>query len=452
MFKKNDIIELTIEDMGVKGEGIGKVNGYTFFVKGALTGDQIDAKVMKINKNFGFARLLNVKKPSAHRVEPVCQVAGKCGGCQFQSLSYEEQLRFKENMVKNNLERIGKITDYLLHPIIGMEDPFRYRNKTQLPVGRNKEGQIVVGFYAARTHSIIDTSNCVIAPKVNETIISEIKKFLEDFKIEPYDELNHTGIVRHILIRNGFSTDEIMVCIVINSGKLPHSDELVERLKNIRGMTSISVNINKKNTNVIMGEEVRTLYGRDTITDYINDLKFNISPLSFYQVNSIQTKELYNITLEFAGLTGKETVWDLYCGIGTISLFLARRALKVYGVEIVSQAIDDARKNAKMNEIDNVEFIVGKSEEVFPEFYKTSEETPDVIVVDPPRKGCDEELLDAIVKAGPGRVVYVSCDSATLARDLKYLSEHGYWVHEVQPVDMFPGTVHTECICRLEKQ
>lgn len=451
MYNKNDIINLTIQDIGINGEGIGKINGYTFFVKDALVGDTIEAKVMKANKSFAYAKLLNILEPSVHRVKPVCEISDKCGGCQLQALAYEEQLRFKENKVKNNLERIGGITDYICHPIIGMENPYHYRNKTQLPVGRNKDGQVVIGFYAGRTHSIVDVQECAISPEINAEIIEIVRNFIKEYNVEPYNEKTHTGIIRHILIRNAFATGQIMVCVVVNANKLSHSEELVNRLKGISGMTSISLNVNKEKTNVILGEKVITIYGADTITDYIEDLQFSISPLSFYQVNPAQTVKLYKAALDFAGLTGKETVWDLYCGIGTISLFLARRAFKVYGVEIIPEAIDDARKNAKINGIENVEFFVGKSEEVFPEYCRTHHEVPDVVVVDPPRKGCDERLLETIVDVRAKRVVYVSCDSATLARDLKYMSGNGYKVEEVQPVDMFGGGVHTECCCLLNR-
>lgn len=452
MFNKNDILELTIEDMGINGEGIGKFDGYTFFIKDAVVGDYVEIKVMKANKNFGFAKLLKVIIPSKHRVEPKCAIAGKCGGCQIQSLSYDEQLRFKENKVKNNLERIGKLTGFTMHPIIGMDNPYQYRNKSQFPVGTNKEGEIVTGFYAGRTHSIIETTSCAISPEINEQILIAVKLFMTENHITSYNEEDHKGLVRHILIRNAFKTGEIMVCLVINGVKLPNSEKLLNKLKEITGVSSILLNVNREKTNVIMGSKIIPLYGKETITDKIGDLQFELSALSFYQVNSIQTDKLYGVALDYAGLTGKEVVWDLYCGIGTISLFLARQALKVYGVEIVPEAIGDARNNAKINHIENVEFMVGKSEEVFPEFTRNHNEIPDVVVLDPPRKGCDEQLLEAIVKVGPSRVVYVSCDSATLARDLHYMCERGYEVKDVQAVDMFPGTVHVEAVTLLVRE
>lgn len=452
MYEKNERIELQIEDMGSEGEGVGKIDGYAFFVKGALVGDHIEAKVLKANKNFGYARMERIISPSSFRIESPCPISDKCGGCQLQSLSYERQLQYKENMVDSNLRRIGGLSGYKLHPIVGMEEPVRYRNKTQFPVGLNARGEIVTGFYAGRTHAIIDTPDCLIAPEINAQIMEIIKKFMKDKKIRPYDEKSHGGLVRHILIRNAFSTGEIMVCLVINGSSLPHRQELVERLKQINNMVSISLNINRERTNVIMGRKISLLYGKETITDYIGDLQFEISPLSFYQVNPVQTQKIYEKALEYAGLTGRETVWDLYCGIGTISLFLAKNAAKVYGVEIVPQAIEDARKNAEANQIKNVEFILGKSEEVFPQMCKKEGNIPDVVVVDPPRKGCDKELLDAIAEVGPQRVVYVSCNPSTLARDLKYLAASGYEVRDVQPVDNFPGTVHVECVVLITRK
>ncbi len=452
MIKKNDIVQLNIEDMGINGEGIGKVNGYTLFVKDAIAGDVIEAKVTKANKNFGYARVMKIVESSPYRVPAKCGVARSCGGCQLQEMSYERQLIFKHDKVANNLKKIAGITYVPVEPVIGMENPFRYRNKAQFPVGLDKDGNIVMGFYAGRTHTIIDNEDCLLGVEENAQILDLIKAFMLKNNIKPYDEEKGTGVVRHILIRKGFATGEIMVCIVINAKNLKGTDALVNELTTIHGLTSISLNVNTKNTNVILGSKIINLYGEGYITDYIKDVKFQISPLSFYQVNPVQTEKLYGKALEFAGLTGKETVWDLYCGIGTISLFLAKSAKKVYGVEIVPEAIDDAKNNAKINNIENAEFFVGKSEEVLPEFYKKNGGYADVIVVDPPRKGCEETLLATIVKMAPERVVYVSCDSATLARDLKYMSENGYCVKKVQPVDMFSHSGHVEtCVLLSHK-
>lgn len=449
--KKNDIYTMVIEDFGSEGEGIGKVDGFTLFVKDALIGDEIEVKVIKTKKNYGYGRLMKIIKPSPFRVEARCKNARACGGCQIQHLSYEKQLEYKQTKVENLLKRVGKIENYEMLPIIGMKEPYYYRNKAQFPVGKNKDGEIVTGFYAGRTHAIIDTEHCYIQHPLNEQLVRCVKQWMVQNHIEPYDETTGQGLVRHILTRIGFKTKEVMVCLVINGKKLPKAEKLIELLKDIPGMTSISININQEKTNVILGRQVVTLWGRDYIEDYIGDVKFRISPLSFYQVNPVQTQVLYGKALEFADLKGNETVWDLYCGIGTISLFLAKNAAKVYGVEIVPQAIDDAKKNAEINHIENAQFFVGKSEEILPEMYARTKERADVIVVDPPRKGCDESLLECITRMQPDKVVYVSCDPATLARDLKYMEEHGYKVQKVQCVDMFGHSVHVETVVLMSK-
>ncbi len=451
--KKDDVIEVKIEDMGVDGEGIGKADGITLFIKDAVIGDVVQAKIMKMKKSYGYARLLEVLTPSPYRVEPKCPVSRPCGGCQLQALSYDKQLEFKENKVRNNLKRIGGFTDIPMEPIVGMKEPYHYRNKAQFPIGRDKEGKLTAGFYAARTHSLIPVDECYLGAKINEPILGKILQIMEQEHIEPYDEKTHTGLVRHILIRFGFTTKEIMVCFILNGKKLPKQEKFIAALTEIPGMTSISVNRNEKDTNVIMGEKTTTIWGSDYITDYIGDIKYQISPQSFYQVNPAQTKVLYEKALEYAGLTGTETVWDLYCGIGTISLFLAQKAKKVFGVEIVPQAIADAKKNAALNDITNVDFFVGKAEEVYPSYVSEHKEEAkaEVIVVDPPRKGCEESLLSTIVSMAPERIVYVSCDSATLARDLKYLCGHGYELKRVQAVDQFCQTGHCETVVLLSK-
>ncbi|MBE5939209.1 MAG: 23S rRNA (uracil(1939)-C(5))-methyltransferase RlmD [Lachnospiraceae bacterium] len=451
MLKKNDILDVTIEDMGSEGEGVAKADGYALFIKDALKGDKVRVKVMKMSKNYGYARVEEILEPSPDRVKPVCKEARRCGGCQIQEMSYDAQLLFKQNKVKNNLIRIGKLNDVEVFPTIGMDNPYNYRNKAQFPVGTDKDGNIVMGFYAGRTHSIIPCDDCAIGVAENKEILEIIKEYMVKNNVKPYDEVSGTGLVRHILIRKGFKTGEIMVCIIINGDRLTATEELVSKLLLVSGMTSISYNINKEKTNRILGEKVINLYGEGYITDYIGDVKFKISPLSFYQVNPVQTEKLYGKALEYAGLTGDETVWDLYCGVGTISLFLAKNAKKVYGVEIVPAAIEDAKENAHINAIENSEFFVGKAEEVFPEHYKKYGEKADVIVVDPPRKGCDEALLKTIVEMAPKRLVYVSCDSATLARDLKILVENGFTVEKVQPVDMFPHSGHVETVACLQR-
>ena len=480
--KKNDLFDVFIEDMSEEGEGIGKVEGYTLFIKDAVIGDTVRAKVMKTKKTYGYARLMEVLKPSPDRVEPVCPVAGPCGGCQLQALSYERQLAFKEEKIRNQLKRIGGFEHPPVLPVIGMEQPYGYRNKAQFPIGRSKDGRIITGFYAGRTHSIIETPRCYLGNPVNEEILAIVIDWMEEYHIQPYDEEGHRGLVRHVLIRIGEkiaaagsedSTVEaaasaaqnkeeqseaeqtprqIMVCLIINGKKLPHAEELVKRLRAVPGMTSISYNINTDKTNVILGKEVRHLYGNGYITDTIGDIRYRISPQSFYQVNPEQTAKLYGTALEYAGLTGDEIVWDLYCGTGTITLFLAQQAKEVRGVEIVPAAIEDANANAAANGITNARFYVGKAEEILPQVYEKERVRADVIVVDPPRKGCDQTLLDTILEMEPDRVVYVSCGPATLARDLKILCADKYDLVKVQPVDMFAQTVGIENVALLVRK
>lgn len=488
MFKKNDILDIEIIDQGTAGEGIGKIDGYALFVKDTVIGDVVRVKIMKAKKNYAYARLMEIITPSPYRVKPLCPKAGSCGGCQLQAMNYQQQLKFKQDKVYNNIKRIAKITDFEMKPIIGMEElclagreengPFYYRNKAQYPVGRNSAGEIVSGFYAGRTHCIVEVETCALGMRqdsavsngmarnqaimeekssdVNARVMRIVKTFMKKRSIAPYDEKNHRGLIRHILIRLGAKTGQIMVCVVINGEKLPHKEELVKYLLEIPGMYSISLNINREKGNVILGKEIINLYGPGYIEDYIGSVKFHISPLSFFQVNPTQTEKLYKKALEYAGLTGRETVWDLYCGIGSISLFLAGAAKKVIGVEIVPEAIEDARMNAKINKIDNVQFLVGAAEKVVPEYFQKYRENPeckpDVIVVDPPRKGCARELLETMVMMRPKRIVYVSCDSATLARDLKWLEENQYKLLEVTPCDMFGQTVHVECVALLHRR
>lgn len=554
MYKKNDCLTVTIEDMGAEGEGIGKADGFTLFIKDAVPGDIVEARIVKCKKNYAYARLEKVLSPSPFRVEPNCAYHRKCGGCQLQTLSYAKQLEFKQRKIRNNLIRIGGFSpEYIeerMDSIVGMEEPFHYRNKAQYPVGTDRDGNVVTGFYAGRTHTIIANTECSLGVSENQEILKVILEHMRRYHISAYDETTGKGLVRHVLIRKGFTSGEIMVCLVVNkkaanqnlevghkSGRkedsssamqraamdflgapamnpdagvgrvfvnldlsadmefIPEQSILLRELSAIKGMTSISVSVNAERTNVIMGKEIYTLWGSPVISDTIHvrnmqeegypftgkELTFHISPLSFYQVNPVQTEKLYSLALEYAGLTGKETVWDLYCGIGTISLFLAGSAKKVYGVEVIPQAVEDARENAKRNHILNAEFFVGRAEEILPEFYKGKDrpgdkETksspqasdavlrtsdagldadmlhPDVIVVDPPRKGCDEACLDTMLKMKPKRVVYVSCDSATLARDLKVLCDGGYEIVKVRGVDQFGMTVHVEVVCCLQRK
>ncbi len=563
-YKKNDIVRITIEDIGNDGEGIGRADGYTLFVKDAVIGDVIDARITKCKKNYGYARVEKVATPSPFRVEPKCPLHRQCGGCQIQALVYERQLVYKQNKVRNHLQRIGGFSpeqiEVVMEPIVGMEEPWHYRNKAQYPVGYDKNGELVVGFYAGRTHDIIANTDCPLGLPENKVILEAVLAYMKENGVSAYRETTGEGLVRHVLIRTGFATGEIMVCLVINGKKLPGEDRLVEKLTELRleggsaastgghgqktrgdgvlagndeqtaqkqeprlvrkKIVSISLSINTEKTNVIMGQEIRVLWGNGWIEDSLRvmdamtfaeygsvgcsaagsgsvddgaaegaeKITFQISPLSFYQVNPRQTEKLYGLALEYAGLTGKETVWDLYCGIGTISLFMAKRAKQVYGIEVIPQAIEDARENARRNGITNAEFFVGKAEEVLPEFYAGKGESvrleikkdvdsqertekngskrpgaeerpvqeqmrhPDVIVVDPPRKGCDEKCLETMIAMRPERIVYVSCDPATLARDLKVLCGGGYELRRVRAVDQFGHTGHVECVCQLVRK
>lgn len=484
--EKNQEYEITIEDMGNEGEGIGHIDGMAVFVKDAVVGDVARIKIIKAKKNYAYGRLMELVTPSAYRVDPICPHARRCGGCSIMQVNYAKQLAWKQDKVMNCLKRIGGITtvEELMEPIIGMETlavakytsqaegngecfpAIRYRNKAQFPVRRDKDGNIAIGFYAGRTHSVIDTDVCYLQDIVNDEIIKRFRGFLEKYQVEPYDEEQHTGLVRHILTRVGRKTGEVMICVIINGtelvGCVPKNtpnlkdkymnveQELVKCMEDIPGIASISVNVNREKTNRILGDKCRTIWGSDTITDYIGNVKYQINPLSFYQVNPEQTEKLYGKALEYADLHGDETVWDLYCGIGTISLFLAQKAKKVMGVEIIPEAIDDARKNAKMNGFDNVEFFVGKAEEVLAEQYEKYGVYADVIVVDPPRKGCDEVAISTMVKMQPKKIVYVSCDPATLARDVKMLVAAGYEVKKVCAVDQFGHTGHVECVIWMQ--
>lgn len=552
--KKNDLFELAIEDLGNDGEGIGRYNGYTFFVKDAVPGDVIRARALKFKKNYGYARVEEILAASADRVTPRCPVARQCGGCQLQHLSYERQLVYKQEKIRNCLERIGGVANPCLEPMMGMEVPYYYRNKAQFPVGVRKDGRVAIGFYAGHSHNIVDTEECCIQAPVNAALVAAVREYLEECKVAPYQEETHTGLVRHILTRVGFATGEIMVCLVVNGTSLPRAEALREKLEKAveewnrklekavkewnrregslrdkgesgnwreeslrekeesgnqreeslreKGesgnrreeslrekwesgngreeslqekwesgnreeewevkraqagglqykLVSLCLNVNTERTNVILGSRVVPLYGDPYITDYIGAVKYRISPLSFYQVNPGQTHRLYEQALAYADLKGGETVWDLYCGIGTISLFLAQKAGKVYGVEVVPQAVEDARKNAELNGIANAEFFEGAAEDVLPQKYEESggKMRADVIVVDPPRAGCAQGLLETIVRMQPERVVYVSCDPATLARDVKFLGERGFAFVKGRGVDQFGMGGHVECVCLLE--
>ena len=527
-YRKGQEIRVRIIDLGMRGEGIGRLeDGYTVFIKDAVIGDYVRASIMKANKSYAYAHLEQILQASPHRVEPLCPVARQCGGCQLQALSYEQELAYKQNKVRADLIRIGGFPeeeiDAVMEPVVGMQDnpngPWRYRNKAQVPVGyapagasagygaaggpfghkaaaertgevagarkgagagkraKNTGRRVVAGFYAGRTHSIIPMTDCLLGDEVNKDILNRVLTYMAIHRVPPYDEETGKGLVRHILIRSGHFSGQIMVCLVVNGDSLPYEADLVDHLTGVPGMTSIVLNENTERTNVILGKKLRTLWGRDEIEDTLQvydvtqeseagrtlftptgeSVTFRISPLSFYQVNPEQTQKLYSLALDYAGLTGKETVWDLYCGVGTISLFMARHAGKVYGVEIIPEAIENAKQNAARNGIENAEFYVGKAEEVLPDYVqarRAAGEDPgiDVICVDPPRKGCDAKCLETILEIRPERVVYVSCDPATLARDLRILADGGYQLKKVRPVDQFGHTVHVETVVLLSRK
>ncbi|MDM0929727.1 23S rRNA (uracil(1939)-C(5))-methyltransferase RlmD [Clostridium perfringens] len=455
MVEKNKEYIFDIISQGYEGEGIAKIdNKYPIFIEGALKGEKVKVRIVKVNKNFAYGKLMEVLEASEERVNPPCAIYKRCGGCKLQHASYKAQLDFKWDRVKDCVSKIGKLDPSIVKYPLGMEEPWRYRNKVQLPIGLIN-GEVKIGFFAPRSHDIIDMESCLIQDEIGDKVVKLTREWIEKFNIRPYNvdgEYDEKGIVRHIMIRRGFTTNEVMVVLVTNGEKLPHKEEFVDLMvKNIPGIKSIIQNINSKKTNVILGLESKTLWGEDTISDYIGDFRFNISPLSFFQVNPIQTEVLYGKALEYANLTGNEEVFDAYCGTGTITLFLSQRAKKVYGVEIIPQAIDNAWINAKENKVENVEFFVGESEVVIPDLINKGVKA-DVVVVDPPRKGCDKKLLDAITNIDAKKIVYVSCDPSTLGRDLQLLEENGYKTLEVQPVDMFPNTSHVENVAKLIKK
>lgn len=455
MVEKNKEYIFDIISQGYEGEGIAKIdNKFPIFIEGALTGEKVKVRIVKVNKNFAYGKLLEIIEASDERVNPACAIYKRCGGCKLQHASYKAQLDFKWDRVKDCISKIGKLDPSIVKYPLGMEEPWRYRNKVQLPIGLIN-GEVKIGFFAPRSHDIIDMESCLIQDKIGDKVVKLTREWIEKFNIRPYNvdgQYDERGIVRHIMIRRGFTTNEVMVVLVTNGEKLPYKEEFVDLMvKNIPGIKSVIQNINSKKTNVILGLESKTLWGEDTISDYIGDFRFNISPLSFFQVNPTQTEVLYGKALEYAELTGNEEVFDAYCGTGTITLFLSQKAKKVYGVEIIPQAIDNAWINAKENKVDNVEFFVGESEVVIPDLINKGVKA-DVVVVDPPRKGCDKKLLDAITNINAKKIVYVSCDPSTLGRDLAILEENGYKTLEVQPVDMFPNTAHIENVALLVRK
>ena len=487
--KKNEIVTLQVTDLGRHGEGIGRTaDGYTLFVPRTVPGDEVEALILKAGKAFGYGKLRKILKSSPDRVVPICPCADSCGGCQLQFMNYEAQLAWKQQKVRDDLTRIGGIQNPPLEPISGMQKKLRYRNKAQFPVGMDKEGKPVAGFYAGHSHRIVPCRDCLLGAEENAPVIRVILKWMQDLHIPAYDELTGKGLIRHVLIRKGTATGEILVCLVINSS-VPEKDdrdsgniqrrgkknkgerlrtewknELIRRLKDACAsfeadscLTGLSVNYNPENTNVILGKKTDCIWGRPYLFDrlisekYAFSVTYQISSQSFYQVNHEQTQKIYEKVLDLAALAGTETVLDLYCGIGTISLYLARRAAHVIGVEIVPQATEDARRNAELNDIHNAEFFTGRAEKVVPELVRQKNIRADVVVVDPPRKGCDPELLRTILQISPEKLIYVSCDPATLSRDIKYLTENGYRLTYAKPYDQFGMTVHVETVALMSR-
>lgn len=442
--KKNEMYTVKIDSIGSMGEGICKIDGFTVFVQNAVLEDIAQIKIVKVKKNYGYGKLIKILNPSPHRVDVLCEKYGKCGGCHLQNYKYQMQLEFKRNTVKDSIEHIAKINNVEVLPTIGMEYQWNYRNKAQFPI-RFQDGKPNIGFYSARSHNVVDIENCNIQHDINIKVIQIIRKFIEDYNIEPYDETTGNGIIRHVFTRFGFKTKELMVCIIVNCKKFKYSSELIDRLKYIENIKSIVLNYNQNRNNVILGDKFETIWGNSFITDYIGDIKFEISANSFFQVNPIQTEVLYKKVVEYADINKDKIIIDAYCGIGTISLFLAPYAKKVYGVEIVESAIEDAKRNATINSIENAEFYVGKSEHIIPQLYKEQNIKADLFVLDPPRKGCDIKLINTILEVKPAKIIYVSCNPATLARDLEILKQ-AYKIEIVQPIDLFPQTHHIECV------
>ncbi len=456
--KKNELYTVEIGGLNHDGQGVGRIDGMTVFVDGALAGETCEVKILLSKKSYAIAEIVKIVKKSENRIEPFCEYYGKCGGCSLQHMDYGAQLLQKANVVEESIKRIGKIENVKIHKTIGMAKPFNYRNKAQFPVGI-EAGKPVCGFFTKKTHDICNILNCGIQNEVSIAVNEAVKEFISKFKnIRVYEELRGTGLIRHVMTRVGFKTGEVMAVIVINGNDMPHKNEMialikekVETLKPVNFvLKSVFLNVNTKNTNIILGDKNINIFGEAHITDYIGKYRFDISPLSFFQVNPVQTEVMYNKILEFAAPKGKETVLDIYSGAGTISLFVSSKVGKIYGVEVVKDAVEDAERNAAKNGADNVEFICGEAEEVIPQL-SLQRIIPDIVVVDPPRKGCDESVLRAIADMKPQKIIYVSCNPATLARDLRYLEDNGFKTVEVQPVDMFPWTPHVETVVLMSK-
>ena len=450
VIEKNKVYTAECLSLGSEGEGIVKIDGFTVFVSGMLPGEKGKILIVKVKKSFGYGKLTELTEPSPERAVPACPYYKTCGGCSIQHMSYKAQLEFKRNKVRDCVERIGGIFGAEYPETIGMDEPWRYRNKAQYPVGKDRDGKTVIGFYAPRSHRITDIDGCMLQMDGSEKIIEIMRKYIEKYNVPVYDETAHSGLLRHVITRTSRSTGEMMVTFVINGKNLPHSVELIEELRKTGYVASVALNINREKTNAILGDKSLTLWGKDTIRDEIGGVKFDISSLSFYQVNPVQTEKLYGLAIDAAGLTGRETVIDVYCGIGTISLLAAKKAKTVHGIEIVERAVEDAKANAVINGIENASFEAGKAEDILPKMYADGTRA-DVIFVDPPRKGLEPSVIEAVCGMEPDRIVYVSCDPATLARDLKLFAQRGYGTGKINTVDMFCQTGHVESVVLMSR-
>lgn len=449
VINKNDIKQGTVIDLTHEGHGVVKFDRYPIFVPNALIDEDIEFKVIKVKKNFAIGKLMNVLKESENRVEPPCKYYWKCGGCQLQHMTYEAQLAMKKEQVVNLFHRKAQFNDTVINDTVGMDDPWRYRNKSQLPIGKDKDNAAIMGYYRQRSHDIIDMDSCLIQNEQHQEIMNQIKQWINELKVSIYNEKTKKGLLRHLVIRTGHYTDEIMVIFVTNGSKFKQADILVEKLnKAFPNISSIKQNINNSHSNVIMGQQSVTLYDKDKIVDQLSDTTFKISDQSFYQINSSQTEKLYKKAIDYAQLDGEETVLDTYCGIGTIGLYMAPVAKHVYGVEVVPSAIKDAQQNATLNQLENTTFVCGKAEDVIIE-WKQQGIKPDLVMVDPPRKGCDETFLDTLLTLNPKRIVYISCNPSTQQRDAQILATK-YQLKEITPVDMFPQTTHIETVALFE--
>lgn len=449
MLEVGQIKEVEIIDLNHTGQGVARVDNFVVFVDGVIQGDIVEIKITEKKKNFAVGKLLRIVKLSLNRIDPSCEHYQQCGGCQLMHMDYSEQLKYKKNRVINELKRVDVLMDdVFVNETIGMDNPFRYRNKTAFSVTKIND-EILIGPYEQGTYNTVDIDGCMIQSKSADKAIIEFKNLMIKYKIDAYDKKLGKGTIRNIVIRNN-RKDELMFIIVATTANFNNKDLLIRDLvMNNSNIKTVILNVNNKNTNLAMGIKNITIYGEGTINDTIDDLNFTISPETFFQINPIQTEKLYQKAIEYANINKNEICFDIYCGIGTISLMAAKYAKKVYGVEIVEQSIINARENAAINKITNAEFYAGKAEDVMPKLYMQSIKA-DVVIVDPPRKGCEKEVIDTIIDMAPEKVVYVSCNPSTLARDIKLLEIGGYKLKKVQPVDMFPWTVHVECVILMQ--